>query len=1090
MLTSKRTALFTCLSLVGTAACGGSASKPADDLALASVRSALTAPDCTPTSAADVWVASGTSLAASGIEALLDTDPGTFLWVPGEGNQITYKLARPTVVTSYELAPGPRTGLPTAWKLEGSVDGADNWTLLASATDQVLVPGGPKKEASFSNTIPFLWVRLTITKVDTQVAGKPVAPVNLASFRVGGSAPSGLVPSQPTLQAVLDSNTVHLTFSASNATSYAIRRYAVDGTLRGPETLVTDTSRTESDLIPGTAYVYTVQGINGNLRGFPSQIRVLPAGPASAVKDITALYSTAPTFGSEDSGWPASNVTDGQVTSKWYAGIGVSHSWLRQEAEAGVVVTYYTLTSANDYPERDPKDWTLEGSNDDFHTFVVLDQQQGQRFPRRYQTRTFAAQQNPGALPFASYRLSITANNGPAADLQLAEWRLYGRSGRALTAPDAPQSLLATPLSSDQIQLTFARPTGRLHPASAIQVERATDSQFTRDLVTRTVGPARDADAGPIFDHRALNLNPGTDYYFRVKALNSAGASAVSNTAYAKTGNNPLPTTFSSSNGWYPTGHGEGQPIPDETFTKIFSDASVTVYRDSKATRPVGAGSAPIVASDVSWLTPSLSEAWSYIKSQYPMYSGPQLSVVLGSQPDNPAASVTYAWSDKNAYRNLVFSFNADWSTRNFSTWPFQSLMHELNHIVESNNNEMQDSPSYAVWGDSHWGEIFMYDLYKHLASVPSTGVAISDAEALRLSWWEARDTVGSRWLQDWYWPLYNGTLGNTAAGHSGAAFLRKYFELLAQNYDRIASEYTHSMNLGEYVHFCSAAAGVDLTNAARSAFHFERRPLAEAQLAQAQLDYPAVSALYLANRAPGFVLDPIARSAPVGSALSGQTLAGSAGDPDPAATLSYSKVSGPSWLTVSADGALSGTPPTAGAFSVVVRVTDNGALSDTATLNLTATGGACTPETDAAFCARLAATCGTLTGVDNCGAARSATCGSCTAPQTCGGGGTANVCGGTSQGSTPCSGLCTSPVVFAGNNYNSGALGLSATCHETTANLQGANCSNFTGRTFKINATTLSCNGQNVSLPAKRNGGYCFQASAGSPAWSSFATF
>ncbi len=54
-----------------------------------------------------------------------------------------------------------------------------------------------------------------------------------------------------------------------------------------------------------------------------------------------------------------------------------------------------------------------------------------------------------------------------------------------------------------------------------------------------------------------------------------------------------------------------------------------------------------------------------------------------------------------------------------------------------------------------------------------------------------------------------------------------------------------------------------------------------------------------------------------------------------------------------------------------------------------------CVPETDAALCARLGNTCGSLAALDNCGAARTvASCGSCVSPQTCGGAGTPNVCG------------------------------------------------------------------------------------------------
>ncbi len=48
--------------------------------------------------------------------------------------------------------------------------------------------------------------------------------------------------------------------------------------------------------------------------------------------------------------------------------------------------------------------------------------------------------------------------------------------------------------------------------------------------------------------------------------------------------------------------------------------------------------------------------------------------------------------------------------------------------------------------------------------------------------------------------------------------------------------------------------------------------------------------------------------------------------------------------------------------------------------------GGTCTGETDAAFCTRLGATCGSKSGTDNCGQARTvANCGACGSSATCG---------------------------------------------------------------------------------------------------------
>ena len=87
-------------------------------------------------------------------------------------------------------------------------------------------------------------------------------------------------------------------------------------------------------------------------------------------------------------------------------------------------------------------------------------------------------------------------------------------------------------------------------------------------------------------------------------------------------------------------------------------------------------------------------------------------------------------------------------------------------------------------------------------------------------------------------------------------------------------------------------------------------------------------------NDPPVFTSDPIIGAAGTqGSAYSG-TLAGTASDVDASDTLAFTKVSGPAWLGVAADGALTGTPAGAdtGDNSFTVRVTDAaGAHADAA---------------------------------------------------------------------------------------------------------------------------------------------------------------
>jgi hypothetical protein len=91
-----------------------------------------------------------------------------------------------------------------------------------------------------------------------------------------------------------------------------------------------------------------------------------------------------------------------------------------------------------------------------------------------------------------------------------------------------------------------------------------------------------------------------------------------------------------------------------------------------------------------------------------------------------------------------------------------------------------------------------------------------------------------------------------------------------------------------------------------------------------------------MTNSQPAFVSNPFSKpDANAGQPYSG-TIATNATDPNGDA-MTFAKVSGPAWLSVASNGALSGTPLSAsvGTNSFLVRVTDSGSLSNTATMNI-----------------------------------------------------------------------------------------------------------------------------------------------------------
>ncbi|MGC9941363.1 MAG: ATP-binding protein [Verrucomicrobiota bacterium] len=179
-------------------------------------------------------------------------------------------------------------------------------------------------------------------------------------------------------------------------------------------------------------------------------------GPAIGVAGENELYSkitssgTAPFAGSSD------NAFDGDPSTPWidYSNGGTSN-WLQCEytARSEIVVTNvdqfvllarhnaarnplldrapqirsdlttratrptrplkgYALTSANDFPSRDPRDWRLLGSNNGGDTWDTLDERRGETFDRRFERRVFGL---TNQTTYATYRLQIDSIRTPAS---------------------------------------------------------------------------------------------------------------------------------------------------------------------------------------------------------------------------------------------------------------------------------------------------------------------------------------------------------------------------------------------------------------------------------------------------------------------------------------------------------------------------------------------------------------------------------------------------------------------------------------------------------------------------------------------------
>lgn len=142
---------------------------------------------------------------------------------------------------------------------------------------------------------------------------------------------------------------------------------------------------------------------------------------------ITAQYPN--TNAAED--YP--KLIDNNSQTKYYRS-GRTNLWVQYQSAVAAIVTWYTITSANDVPGRDPKDWILAGSNDGVN-WTTIDTRTGETFATRLLKKTYLINNNTTAYSY--YRLTITANNGQTGT-QFAEWELFERRQQTITLSEIP----------------------------------------------------------------------------------------------------------------------------------------------------------------------------------------------------------------------------------------------------------------------------------------------------------------------------------------------------------------------------------------------------------------------------------------------------------------------------------------------------------------------------------------------------------------------------------------------------------------------------------------------------------------------------
>jgi hypothetical protein len=239
-----------------------------------------------------------------------------------------------------------------------------------------------------------------------------------------GGAPAVIPAAPAAFLAAPGNKVVPLRWQPSfGATSYTIKRATKSG---GPYSSVasgiTVSSYTDTTVTNGTTYYYVVTATNSaGTSAHSPEDRVTPISPlVNVAGGGTASSSVSGDPTREGPG----NAFDRSFGSKWYNGNAPKPGptgWLRYDFGAGKAHTVkrYAVVSA-DVANRDPKTWTLQGSNDG-STWVTLDRQTNQSFANRSHANSY----NIGnTTAYRFYQIDVTANNG-AGTLAIAELGLF-----------------------------------------------------------------------------------------------------------------------------------------------------------------------------------------------------------------------------------------------------------------------------------------------------------------------------------------------------------------------------------------------------------------------------------------------------------------------------------------------------------------------------------------------------------------------------------------------------------------------------------------------------------------------------------------
>ncbi|MFT3831376.1 MAG: hypothetical protein QM691_16900 [Opitutaceae bacterium] len=229
------------------------------------------------------------------------------------------------------------------------------------------------------------------------------------------AAPS--ITAQPASLSVTEGTSASFSISATgDSLSY---QWYKDGSALAGATAATYTIASAATTAAGS---YTVSVVNSAGSVTSSAATLTVAALASTVTDgslAELIPSTSTARGQNGTKEGVAMLFDHNAATKWLDFSGTT--WVQVTLPAARRLESYSFTSGNDYPVRDPYNWTLKGSNDGVN-WTTIEARSAQTFASRKLQRDFVLSATSEA--FTYYRFEITCKSGTTT--QLADLELWG----------------------------------------------------------------------------------------------------------------------------------------------------------------------------------------------------------------------------------------------------------------------------------------------------------------------------------------------------------------------------------------------------------------------------------------------------------------------------------------------------------------------------------------------------------------------------------------------------------------------------------------------------------------------------------------